>query len=73
MEIHYPDLQDNSAATRARFASGHEVGDIARKLYDPNGKGQLIDPQSEGFNTAFESTQSLLQLDRPIFEASFRT
>ena len=73
LEIHRPKLRDDSAATQASFAVGHQVGDIARQLYDPKGKGALIDPQAEGFEAAFARTQTLLQSNRPIFEAGFRS
>ena len=72
LEIHRPNLRDDSAATQASFAVGHQVGDIARQLYDPKGKGALIDPQADGFEAAFARTQTLLQSAQPIFEAGFR-
>lgn len=72
LEVHRPDLREDSAATQASFAVGHQVGDIARRLYDPKGKGTLIDPQEEGFDAAFVRTQELLQSSHPIFEAAFR-
>ncbi|MFZ5499667.1 MAG: DUF2779 domain-containing protein [Pseudomonadota bacterium] len=72
LEVHRPDLREDSAATQASFAVGHQVGDIARRLYDPQGRGVLIDPQAEGFEGAFARTQELLQSAQPIFEAGFR-
>ncbi len=72
LEVHRPDLRADSAATKASFTVGHQVGDIARRLYDPKGKGVLIDPQAEGFETAFSRTQELLLSSQPIFEAGFR-
>ncbi|WP_213360216.1 DUF2779 domain-containing protein [Brachymonas denitrificans] len=72
LEIHRPELREDSAATQATFATGHEVGDKARSLYDPDGKGALIDLQLEGFDAAFARTQSLLQSFHPIFEAGFK-
>lgn len=39
LEVHRPDLREDSAATQASFAVGHQVGDIAQRLYDPKGKG----------------------------------
>lgn len=71
LEIHRPKLRDDSAATKASFAIGHQVGDLAHKLYDPKGKGVVVDPQSEGFDAAFARTQKLLQSAQPIFEAGF--
>lgn len=72
LEVHRPNLREDSAATQASFAAGHRVGDIARRLYDPKGKGVLIDPQADGFDAAFARTQKLLQSAQPIFEAGFR-
>lgn len=72
LEVHSPEARKDSTATLASFTVGHQVGDIARRLYDPKGKGSLIDPQTEGFDAAFERTQALLGANRPIFEAGFR-
>jgi len=72
LEIHRPELREDSSATQASFAVGHQVGDIAQRLYDPKGKGALIDPQAEGFEAAFARTQDLLKSNQPIFEAGFR-
>jgi hypothetical protein len=72
LEVHRPELRADSAATQASFAVGHQVGDIARQLYDPEGNGILIDPQVDGFAAAFTRTQECLQSLQPIFEASFR-
>lgn len=72
LEVHSPEARKDSTATQASFTVGHQVGDIARRLYDPKGKGSLIDPQTEGFDAAFERTQALLGANRPIFEAGFR-
>ena len=71
LEINKPDERDDSAATKASFAVGHQVGEIARPLYDPDGTGVLIDPQTEGFPAAIARTQALLATDQPIFEATF--
>lgn len=73
LEIHRPDLREDSAATEAAFQVGYEVGDTARRIYDPLGQGTLIDINTEGFNAAFELTAELLAKSRsPIFEAAFR-
>lgn len=71
LEIHRPDLREDSAATQTSFNVGHEVGDIARRVYDAQNKGALIDPQVEGFDAAFTRTLDLLQSAQPIFEAGF--
>ncbi len=71
LEIHHPEWRQDSAATQASFAIGASVGEIARKLYDPDGKGVLIDAQTIGFPAAFCQTQKALQTRQPIFEAGF--
>jgi hypothetical protein len=72
LEVHRPDLREDSSATQASFTVGHQVGDIARQVYDPEGKGALIDFKVGGFEAAFARTQALLQANQPIFEAGFR-
>jgi len=72
LEAHRPDLREDSTATQASFVVGHQVGDIAQRLYDPKGNGILIDPKAEGFEAMFARTRDLLQSAQPIFEAGFR-
>ena len=73
LEIHRPELREDSEATEAAFQVGYEVGDTARRIYDPLGQGTLIDINTEGFKAAFEHTAELLANSRsPIFEAAFR-
>ena len=72
LEVHRPDVRDDSAATQASFDIGHQVGDIARRLYDPKNKGVLLDPQTEGFEAAFKRTKLMMQTPQPVFEAGFR-
>ena len=71
LEIHKPELRDDSAATKASFVVGHQVGEIAQHLYDPKGTGVLIDPKTEGYPAAIARTQALLATDQTIFEATF--
>jgi len=71
LEIQRPDLREDSAATETSFQIGHQVGDIARQIYDPKNLGALIDVQSEGFKQAFERSEQLVKLSQPIFEAGF--
>ena len=73
LEVHRPDLREDSAQAQMRFDNGHQVGDIARPLYDPKGTGTLLDPHRDGFESAFVQTQELLRSPQPIFEAGFRT
>jgi hypothetical protein len=71
LEVHHPELREDSAATERSFQVGHAVGDIARRIYDPEGYGALIDVQTEGFARAFERSAELLTFSQPIFEAGF--
>ena len=72
LEIHRPELREDSASTQASFQVGHQVGDIARRIYDPVGLGAIIDVQREGFARAFKRSAELLDSDQPIFEAGFK-
>ena len=71
LEIHRPELREDSAATQASFQVGFQVGDIARRVYDPDGLGALIDVANEGFAAALRRSMELLKTSQPIFEAGF--
>lgn len=71
LEVHRPKLRVDSAATEASFAVGNMVGDIARQLYDPEGRGELLDAQRDGFDYTFRRSTELLDSSSPIFEAGF--
>jgi CRISPR/Cas system-associated exonuclease Cas4 (RecB family) len=71
LEIHQPVKPIITAAMKARFDAGHQVGDIAQQLYDPKGKGQLIDFKQEGTAAALARSTKLLASSQPIFEAGF--
>ena len=73
LEARQPELQDLSASTEAAFAIGNEVGGIARQLYDPSGKGRLVDLESGNVSGAIARTTELLRDRKPIFEAGFAT
>lgn len=72
LEVHAPELREDSASTEASYVTGNEVGAIARQLYDPKGKGQIIDVQAEGFEQALAQSAQLLAANLPVFEAGFR-
>jgi hypothetical protein len=71
LEFHRPDLREDSAASEARFKVGHEVGEIARRIYDPNEKGILLDVGRDGYDAVFRESTALLQSTSPVFEAGF--
>ena len=73
LEVHRPELKETSPETEARFQVGYQVGDIARRIYDPKGQGALIDFKTEGFDGAYARTAELVANSRqPIFEAGFQ-
>lgn len=73
LEIHHPELREDSADTLASYQIGQQVGAIAQRLYDPKRNGAVIDAQAEGYDAAFARTAQLLQQQQPIFEAGLRT
>lgn len=73
LEIHHPDIALVSAATEASYAVGNAVGAVARQLYDPEGRGELVDVGRMGYESAFRRTRELLASAQPIFEAGFST
>ncbi len=70
LETYRPELvPEPSAEKEARLATGHTVGDIARRLYGP---GHLVSFE-RGLRAAIESTRTLVAAGgrEPIFEATF--
>jgi len=72
LEIHCPQERQDSPASRAMMETGNQVGALARRLYDPQGQGTLLDAQSQGLDGVLDRTQALLGQRQPIFEAGFR-
>ena len=73
LEVHRPELREDSSSTKASFQVGYQVGDVARKIYDPEGLGALIDIEKEGFNASFARSAELLSTSQaPVFEAGFK-
>jgi hypothetical protein len=69
LEIHKPELRDDSAS-EVVFKIGHQVGDIARTIYDPEGKGETIDINTLGHSEALKRSAELLtEGQKPVFEA----
>jgi hypothetical protein len=71
LEKHRPDLAVEPPGQQARFDTGHEVGEVARRLYDAGG-GILIDYDG-GLAAAMRQTREALATspDAPVFEATF--
>lgn len=69
LEIHQPEQCDDSAS-EAVFKIGYQVGDVARRIYDPEGKGVTIDIGTLGHSGALALSAELLREGRgPVFEA----
>jgi hypothetical protein len=71
LEVHRPDLLQYNSESEATVKIGDKVGEVARRLYDPERKGVLVDPQIEGFAAALDLSSRLLESSEPIFEAGF--
>jgi len=73
LELHRPELREDSAGTLVSFQVGHQVGDVAKRIYDPNRTGAAIDVKGEGYEAALaRSTKLLAESRQPIFEAGFK-
>ena len=73
LEIHHPELAVTSSQTEASYAVGNAVGAVARRLYDPEGRGELVDVSRLGYEAAFRRSRELVGSSQPIFEAGFST
>jgi Domain of unknown function(DUF2779) len=73
LEVHKPELRTDSAATEKSFRVGHTVGELARRLYDPEGAGTLIDVQAEGVAGALKRSLALLDSNGPLFEVGYKS
>ncbi len=72
LEIHRPELRDDSGSETV-FRIGNEVGEMARRLYDGDGSGTLIDIDVLGFGEAFRLSEELFgRAEGPVFEAGLR-
>lgn len=72
LEVKKPSLKDDSGS-EAAFRRGHEVGELAQRVFDPDGKGTLIDVNELGWIKVYDETARLLKLgDGPIFEAALK-
>ncbi len=72
LEVHRADLKKISADTEAAFRKGHEIGDIARRIYGT--ADSVFIPYEGGLQRAKSRTTELLRRNRPvpIFEATLQ-
>ncbi|MDH4046642.1 MAG: DUF2779 domain-containing protein [Gammaproteobacteria bacterium] len=70
LEVHRPELAVVPPQTLAAFATGNEVGEIARKIY--GGAHSVLIPYAGGLSHAVRKTERLLKdaVRLPIFEAT---
>ncbi len=61
LEVKHPELCEDSSATKASYSLGNQVGELAQEIYDPKKEGTLINPQEEGFKSAFSRTSDLIK------------
>ena len=73
LEVHRPDLREDSAAAQNSFEVGYEVGAKVREIYDNAGRGVTVNVQEEGFAAALARSVELLAAGKqPVFEAGFQ-
>jgi len=68
LEIHRPELIETTTETAARFVVGHQVGIIARRLFDPE---VSLDRLADRGGGGCRGANALLAKSEPIFEAGF--
>lgn len=73
LEVHRPELKEDSAQTQMSYDIGHAVGEIAQQIYGQDGKAVFIEVDRQNFNEAFAKTQEALPERTTIFEAGFKT
>lgn len=71
LELNRKDEAEYSSATRAVFTTGHLVGELATRLYDPKGKGSTLKVERGAINKTLAQTADALLARNPIFEAGF--
>ncbi len=72
LEIHRPELKDDSGAETA-YRIGNEVGAVARLIYNEKGNGVFLDLDELGYDEVFAQSEVLLREGRgPVFEAGLR-
>jgi hypothetical protein len=70
-EVHHPELGEISPQTQAAFDTGHQIGEIAHRVYG-GGRGTLIEYEP-GLSQALRDTERLMAVgsNEAVFEATF--
>jgi hypothetical protein len=73
LEIHRPELREDSFGTEVSYRIGNEVGEVAKRIYAKNGAGTEIDAQRDGYPVAISQSQALLATpNQVLFEPAFK-
>lgn len=74
LEVHRPELKEDSAATEAVYRVGNQVGEVAKQIYAPDGHATEIDAQRDGYDVALpQSAELLAQPNQVLFEAGLKS
>jgi hypothetical protein len=71
LEERHPELNEDVGGTQQTFEIGHQVGDVARRLYDPEDKGVLVDSRKGDIEASSAQTRDAIKQSTPVFEAGF--
>jgi hypothetical protein len=71
LEVCRRDLSTDAVGASAGFTAAQAVGEVARKIYDPDGVGTVVDVAMLGVGGAVERTGELLKSHQVILEAGF--
>lgn len=71
LDVFHSELGVQSMRSEKAFRTGHQVGEVARRIYDPEHAGELINLVPGTLDAAFCRTSELLNGNQPIFEAGF--
>lgn len=71
MQRHEPSLAVVDDGLAQRLAVGNQVGEVARRIYDPNATGITFDAQVQGYDEVLKASRDALCLRVPLFESGF--
>ena len=71
LEIHRSMLREALPQSQARMEEARKLKELSRPLYDPAGRGQVIDPREQGCAAALAQSTAALALRHPVFGAGF--
>ena len=72
LEVHAPSERSDSSATMSSFEIGNKIGEIARRIFAPDGNGVYLDYDALGLKGLVCATPAALGQRKPVFEAGFQ-